>query len=99
MTRVVGPMCAATAVVRPDRHDPPAADREGLGPAPGGVHRRDAAAGQDEVGGLSGVGGHGGLRVTGTDRPSLPAARGARRHPAGRDAGCAVAPRGLHSAP
>ena len=36
--------------VRADRHDPPVADRERRRDRAGGVHGRDAAAAQDEIG-------------------------------------------------
>ena len=89
MTRVDGPMCGATAASGADRHDPPVAHGERARPRAGGVHGRDAATGQDEVGGS--VDGH---RVSWLDAvatawhgasESRTAGHAARAHPAARD--------------
>ncbi len=79
--------------VRPDGHDPSVAHGDGRRPASGGIHRGDAATGQDEVGGLvsghraplgAGVGDRGcRARMTGRPgrRPAIPCDATARARP------------------
>ncbi len=85
MTRVFGPMCGADGRVRAHGDDPPVADGEGLCPASGRIHRGEAAAEQDEVGGS--VQGHqaSGVHGWGTAPVWQRRARASPGHPARRD--------------
>ena len=72
----LGPAQRLDLSARPDRDDAPRANGDRLGPAPGGVHRVDASAREDEIG--CSVRGHG---ATLSDGPLLVQAGTGSRHP------------------
>ena len=76
---------AGDVPIGPDRHDPAVADGQGARPTPRGVHGRDAAAAQDEVGGLVGRLGHDRLRIVGRPAESASGAVDVPAHPVRRD--------------